>query len=323
MIREHKALVIAILLLAIVIALPPLLHKETYLVINNDTAAHLVVFEAMKSGTVSYLYLGQMLTGWFMVGMERIFGTDISTSFMWFNFIALFLSGMTVATMTVIITRSKLVGALSAFIVTLGIGATMQLFYSGTIFNIIEVLIIFPVLLTTVWLMLRKQNIKWLFLIIPTATLLFFFHPSLGSGIKLLFQDIPNPEVIANPIVSLLLFFGASNIGLFVISLVLLYKNNNKMKVEKETKAIIGFLFMLFTLLAILAFTGTTPFSARMLFNACLLLGLLLFVILGLALKQDNSLLAKGLTISLALASVIPNLAIWLSFPNYKEILSG
>ncbi len=321
-IKEYKYFILTMLILAIVIMLPPLLYRETYLVINNDTAAHLAVFEVMKSGTANYLYLGQMLTGWLMVGIESIFGIDISISFMWFNFTVLFLAGMSVAIMVVVITNSKLAGIISAFLITFGTSSTMHLFYSGTIFNIIEILIIFPILISLVYLAMIKRKTQWLFAIMPIGILLFFFHPSLGMGVFLLFEKSSNPEVITTPISSLLLFFGIVNLLVLALCGIAIKTRNNKEKIKVETKIIMAFLLSLTILFIVITLTNITPFSARMLYNTLLVLGLLLCILIGITLKYNNSWLVKTSVTSLALAGTVGNLVGWLSFPNYREVIN-
>jgi len=343
-IREYKFLAIAMLVLAVVIALPPLLHKETCLIINNDTAVHLATFEALKSGEASFLYLGQAITGYALVGIEKVIGISIQTSFMWFNFLALFLSGLAVATIVMMVTKSKLASTLSAFIITFGVGSTMHLFLSGTIFNIIEMLILLPVLIILVYKMFQGKNIKWLYAIIPLAIFMFFFHPSLGQGISFLANEVPAPvptpvpnpgevtnssilpipitptpyfEAIINPIALLAIFFGISNLAVLVLCWIAFHARTNREKVGMGIKTTLGTLLALSILLTILTFTGATPFSSRMAINLCLVLGLLLCLFVGIALKYNQSRLAKTSVISLVIVGMMPNLVNWFTWTSF------
>ncbi len=319
---KNKYVVLILIAFAVVVFLPPLLHEQTYLAINNDTAAHLLVFEAMKNGGANFLYLGQALTGYALIAMEKVTRIEMNVLFMWFNFAVLLIAGIVGAIMVVLITKSKLAGAITPFVIVFGIGSTMHLFYSGTIFNIIEVSIIFPILITLLYTMINERKAKWLVAIVPISLLLFFFHPSLGEGVTRLFRNYPNPEAVINPIAALALFFGSANIALAILCGIAFHIRNNKEKTGVGIKIVMAILLVLAVLLAVLAFTGATPFSSRMAINLCLILGLALCIYIGVVLKRNGSKLATALIISLAVVGIMPNLITWLSFPNYKEVLS-
>jgi len=332
-VKKYRHFIFAMLGLVIIVVLPPLLHKETYLVINNDTTAHLIVFDAMKSGTASYLYLGQTLAGWLMIRLERIAGTDIPTLFMWFNFAVLWLSGLSVAIMTNYITKSQLAGIISAPVVIFGTGATMHLFGSGTIFNIIEVLILLPILIVLIYKTFQSRKIQWLGAVIPWSVFMFFFHPSLGKrGITLIGKTAtsslttdgivipPYIETVIDPITLLLVFFGISNLVALGFCIFGYYRRKNKEGIQLATKVVVGMLIILIIFFGVLTYTEATSFSSRTAFNTTLMLGLLLTLMIGIMLEYSQSRLAKVTVVSLVTGGTMPNLIQWLSFPNWKEI---
>jgi hypothetical protein len=110
-------------------------------------------------------------------------GIKIQTLFMWFNYAVIFISGLLVGLLVYRLTQSKEAGILSMAVITFGSGGTMHLFWSGTAFNIIEFLVILPILLILLHFMINEKKLKWLVGIIPVGLLMFFFHPSLGTGI--------------------------------------------------------------------------------------------------------------------------------------------
>lgn len=312
------AIIFTLVLFGVIIFLSPALHKETYLVINNDTAAHLSMFEAMKNGSTDSLYLGQTITGYALIWLEKVTGVSLQTSFMWFNFAALFFSGVSVAVMVTFITKNKLAGALSALIIVFGIGSTMHLFYSGTIFNVIEVLIILPVLLVLVYIAVKSRKVKWVFVIVPVAVLAFFFHPSLGEGILRPLENVQTLENVISPITTLALFFGISNLAILVICAIGFITRKNKEKIGIELKVTFAILLTLVIGLAVLAFSGVTPFSSRLAINFCLVLGIFLCLFIGITLRNNQTKVVLASVVSLALVGIVPNLIIWLSFPSYR-----
>jgi len=300
-----------ILIFAIVILLPPILHGNKLLIINNDTANHLAAFESIKNASPRFAYLGQEIVGYGLVWIEDIAGINLPTLFMWFNFLAMLVGGLAIAALVIVTTRSWLGGILSAWLIVFGIGSTQHLFWSGTVFNLIEYLILLPLLLIALYYASKKTTIKFaLPALVIIATCALLFHPSLISGVKYLFKDYAISEVAINPIVGLLLFFGTTNVVLLIPCWLGL--KNKESKIELQTKVVFGVLLALGIGMLLAASFNLTPFSSRAIINAFLLFGIALCIYVGIAMKSKSRLI-KGSIVALITIGTIPSLITWLT----------
>ncbi len=322
-VKKHLLLLITLVILGTIIAVPPVFYKDSFIVINNDTTAHLAVFEKMKNGETQYLYLGQQVTGYMINWLNSITGVSNPELFMWFNFVTLFIASVVVSLLVLLTTKSQLAAALAAGVVVFGIGATMQLFLCGTIFNIIEILILFPTILALIYFSVTSKKLRLLTLpaTILLGTTIYFFHPSLGSGINLILKSTPEyTEAILSPIYTTLVFFGITNLLVLVLCVVSLLKR--KSKVNIGTKVVISSLAIILFILSLLAFGGLTPYSSRMAMNLCLVAGVMLCIVLGLELEQNRKLSTRLLLIVLPLVGIMPNLVNWFIYAVGKGAAS-
>ena len=304
-------------ILALILMIPPLVHKDLYLVINNDTAEHLKVFQSIKSGNPSFLYLGQKIVGYSLVWLEKVIRIDIPTLFMWFNYICLYLSGVCVGVLVQAVSDSKLGGLLSAYMIIFGISPTLHLFYSGTIFNIIEILILLPITLLVTFTIIKSKNLWWLLLLIPLSIIVYKFHPSLSYSIFSVNEQLPYESAI-NPITVVRQMLGAAVVGLLLLTSVTIYKI--KPIVYSGTKIIIVSLTILMAGMFGLSFIGITNYSSRVVMNGCLLLGIIICILVGIAINGNKSKLITYSISGFVVISVIPNLIHWLSFPIIRSV---
>ena len=159
--------------------LPTVLHSDSYGVINNDTMAHLQAFQKMANQGYVGLYGGQEITGWII----NHSGLEPQTAFMYFNFGMLALAGLVNGLMVYVLTKSKLASLIVIPLATLGANAVMHLFYSGTIFNLIAVMVLIPSVII-IWYYINKKIGKWWAIgLSPLILSLMLYHPSLGEGL--------------------------------------------------------------------------------------------------------------------------------------------
>lgn len=312
----YIAIIIIILFLFFI---PPIVAPDKYLVINNDTANHLKVFHDIKNGSAQYLYLAQKVVGYPIIWISNITGTSIENIFMWFNFIMLALGSLVIFFLVYQITRNIITGLLSMIIITFGMPSVMQLFYSGTIFNIIEFLIILPLIILALYKTIKDRKIVWASMLVLLVIISFCFHPSLGGGITWLFNNYITKENVINPVVSILQFFQLSNLLLLFYGIYYAIKNRDNF--NHANKMILIGIGTLSVMLIILTFTNLTPFSSRMLFNTCIVTGLLMCILIGNALSINQDKRITATIYILTTISILPNLIRWLSLPNYKEVL--
>lgn len=320
-IKEYKYYIIAIFIFAIILLLPPILHSAKYMIINGDTQAHLNIFNQLKNGGHPvYLYIGQSTTAQLIVWLNSITNISIETLFMWFNFIMLLVGGIVMSMIIMTITKNKLAGILSMFLIIFGTTSITQLFFSGTIFNIIDIIVIFPLFILSIWKLINTKQLLWILLIIPLGFLVAFYHPSLGDGINLLFKNTLEKETIISPVATIISFLGIINFIIAILSVIIITTRKNNY-IPLATKVILVLINALGVMFTILTFMNITPFSARTLFNACIMFTIGICIIIGIAIKNNNKIIQIGITL-FVFASILPNLIGWLSFPNYKEVLS-
>jgi len=312
-----------LIVLAVVVLLPPILHGADLKILNNDTAAHLAAFESIKNGNPHFLYFGQKVVGYSLVGIESVTGIDLASLFMWFNFLAFLLCGVAVGALVSVITKSKFGGALSALLILFGIGSTQHLFWSGTVFNLIEFLILLPLLLLVFYILVKKKTSMIIAapVLLVIGIVMFFFHPSFIGGIKYLFSDFGiHIESVINPIVALLTFFGITNLILFAPCW--LGVKSKEEKTEVTTKIVFGVVLSLATIMLLLAVFALTPFSSRMIINAFLLLGIVLCIYIGEAMKSESR-IVKGSIVGLVAVAILPNLINWFTWTSFYNPMRG
>jgi len=326
-IKEYKYNLLGIMILSSIILTLPVFFGNQYLAINNDTIAHLKVFEAIKIDNANFLYLGQRITGYELVWLEKVTGISLSELFMWFNFLALVIGG--IVTMIVIekITKSKVAGILSMFVITFGTGAIMHLFWSGTIFNIIEMIILFPITLLAIYLVSikrNKRNIRNILFLSLSIVALLIYHPTFGiqtaSTQQLAFAAIRSPiteqiieeqkELVMNIPFVIIGMIGGANLTTLILSSWIIFK---KKEVLADSKIVLAIGSLIAIGIGILAFSGITAFSSRITMNFAIIVNLITCLLAGLVLKnrQDNKVI-KPIIISLLGIGIIPNLVSWI-----------
>lgn len=301
------------MLLGCIIMVQPIVHPNLYIVINNDTANHLAVFKSLQQGNPThFLYLGQQVTAYSLVWLSNLTHIGLDVLFMWFNYTMLLISGVVVGLLVTMVSKSKISGILSGVLIIFGVPSTLHLFYSGTIFDIIEILILVPIILMLIYQVVRRKKLYYLFVALALMILAYLFHPSFSMdwfGIKtfLPYENILNPLSVMN------VLFGAGLIGLLVICLVVIYKIQPK--VELPAKIVMLIIILMVSTMLGIGYIGITNYSTRLIFNAGMLFGILLSILLGITLTASKSSLLKGTLVSYVIVSVAPNLFHWLSFP--------
>jgi len=143
---KFKALIIvALFLYCVIIILPPLIHGYVYPNIGTDTAMHMNQFDEMVIGKPipSVLYFGYYVVGYPLDVFSQMFDMSKDTMFFWFNYLVLLGVGL-----TLFFVFKRLVGTpaglLALILPTFASFSILLLFYSGVIFNIINMAIILP-----------------------------------------------------------------------------------------------------------------------------------------------------------------------------------
>lgn len=306
---------IAIVVFGVIVFLPPIIHPEDLLIINNDTYNHLQTFKHLDRVS----YLGQQIIGYPVNWINSWTGIGKDVLFMWINFGVIFLSGIVCGSLVYIISKSKLGAVLTGIIMTFGLGSTMHLFWSGTIFNVIEFLIILPVVIILVYKIAKTRNKWWFISGISFCVLMFFFHPSLGSGINLIGTEKENPELIIPTIRWIPEFFGIANV-LLLIGIIWFYKKEENSDIGKFAVMILLTTLGIFS--GIIAMTNITPFPSRAAINTCILFAIVMCIGLATVINRNNKKITYG-AISLVVIGIIPNLVNWFTYTSFYDPMRG
>jgi len=318
-IRNYKWNTIAIAIL-IALILP---WKDLFLgfaqTINNDGYNHWLVFEAIKTGNAQFLYFGQMITGYSLVWIEKITGINLITSLMWFSYFTLVIGGIICMILITNVTKSRLAGILSAFVMTFGTGAVVHLFWSGTVFNLVEMIILFPFALLMIFNFTMKKtwiNSIWMIL---SISILLIYHPTFGiqtaSSMGNIIQPMQSPlrtnfdmikEGYQNPLFTLFYMIGIANFTALIICVKSLW--------EKKLPISTGVIFWICSNFAIifgaLAFTGWTAFSPRLAMNFAIVINLITCLLAGIVIRER--LKSSWIVITLLIVGIMPNLVMWI-----------
>lgn len=177
--RNKLLTIIGLLLFCIVVFLPPLMHGYVYPNIGDDTAVYVAKFNEMKEGglQISVQYLAYVLVGYPIIFVSDILDTSIMTVFLWFNYLALALVGI-----TIYFVISRLVGRITGWVAlaltVFCAQGLMYLFYYGQIFNIINIGIFLPLVLYFTVKYVMERRLHQLALMLLFAGLFSTFHTS-------------------------------------------------------------------------------------------------------------------------------------------------
>ena len=148
--RNKVLSIVCLVFFCVIIILPPIIHGYVYPNIGDDTAAHMNVLD--KVGFFSLeshipreriLYLALFIIGYPLDLVSYVFNIDNDVLFLWFNFIVLIGVGITLFFVFKNLI-SIYAGLLALLIPVFTSFSILLLFYSGVIFEIINMCIILP-----------------------------------------------------------------------------------------------------------------------------------------------------------------------------------
>jgi len=186
--KSKWLLIIALVAFTAVIFLPPIVQGYVYPNIGDDTATHMNAFDKIIVGNPipRVNYYGYYIVGYPLDVLSRVFDVNKDTLFFWFNYLALFGVGVSLF----YIFRNLMgttAGVLALFLPVFVSYGVLLLFYSGVIFNIINIGIILPFacFFSIKWIL----NHQWYYAVASLCLWALFavFHP---TGLYLLFIGI-------------------------------------------------------------------------------------------------------------------------------------
>lgn len=171
--------ILGLILFSIIIILPPIIHGYIYPNVGDDSAAHLEIIEKIQSGNADWYRFSTSykLVGYPVAWISNLTGINISSLFLWFNYISLIMVGIV---LYLVFSRliSRIAGWIALILVLFSAQSALFQFYYGQIFNLINVGLIFPLLLYSSIMYLRNKRIVYLIIAILLSALFGSFHMS-------------------------------------------------------------------------------------------------------------------------------------------------
>jgi hypothetical protein len=176
--KNNVSLLIAITLIAIIIV-PPIAYDYTYPNLSDDTAEHLKAFEKLELGQPfpkDSIYYGQVVTGLALKQVSRVVNINVNTLFLWFNFIVLLVSMLTIYMLSTLIHKKAwlIIIPLAMFCSN----SILSLFEHGIIFNIINMYIILVVIIYCLTKWIVHGSKVALIMALPLSLSFAVFHSS-------------------------------------------------------------------------------------------------------------------------------------------------
>lgn len=181
---KARWVILILSLLSVVIILPPIVHGYIYPTGGDDTAYHLAVIQKITptqpvvTGTI---YAGQWIVGYPIKLLEFVFHVPITTSFLWFNYLALI--GIVLTSYFVFSKLVSRVTGIIAALVSFLFSTNVALFQSGAIYDIVNLGIIFPWMLYFTITAIKEKSWKRGVIALLLADLFAVFH---ANGVYLL-----------------------------------------------------------------------------------------------------------------------------------------
>jgi hypothetical protein len=148
--RNRLIIILSLVVFGAIIFLPPIIKGYVYPSIGDDTAAHMNILEWVgwfapeNTEPVELIrYSAYYIVGYPMDVVSHVFNLDKDTLFLWFNYLALFGVGVTLFFIFKNLMGLR-AGLLALFVPVFTSYSILLLFYSGVIFEIINVSIILP-----------------------------------------------------------------------------------------------------------------------------------------------------------------------------------
>lgn len=190
--NKRKLIMFSMLFLfSVVIFLPPIIHGYVYPNIGDDTAAHMNILDRIGFFAIEDVdtiipeirYCAYYIVGYPLDAISHIFNVSNDTLFLWFNYLALW--GVGISLFFIFKNLIGLSAGLLALLVPMFTSySILLLFYSGVIFNIINIGIILPFacFCAIKWFKTRKKRFA-----IGAICLSFLFAVFHSTGIYLPF----------------------------------------------------------------------------------------------------------------------------------------
>jgi hypothetical protein len=295
--KKFCIILIVLLIYTLIIFAPPIIHGYVYPNTGDDTGFHLNYFNKIQDGVSGSLqYWGQNIIGCPLVWVGNLTGTSLSFLFMWFNFIVLWMIGIVYFIVLAKLINYK-VGLLAIPMVMFIIPSTLNLYDNGSIYDLMTVGIIFPILIFCNVKLWATKKWYWSIPLVVVVGLFMVVHTMGIIGGSSAYPTIPSfsqfLSIYTGYILPVLLVFAL----FYLICL-------NKWNISKEHKITLISLTVVIVALSFLVFTNLIGWSMRLASDLAIILPLLVVSLLGIFIYHNK-----------VLFSIIATMIVVLSIP--------
>ena len=330
MLDRKRNIIIILCILCLLIILPPIIYGYVYPTGGDDSAEHLKVIEQITLinpiPASGYHYAGELIVGYPLVVLKMVFHIPLTTSFTWFNYLALI--GVV---LTFYCVFSKTFNKQAGLLAAVGIFAVQTFvaqYLSGLIFNIINIGII---LMWFIYFGIRAWTKRsWKRGVVAVALLLLFanFH---SSGLYLpimphsilrilgIIHDssesglVSNPNVIANGITIQYIIFTV--LYLTIIGSLIYFWKKISANASKEGRLMMIVLGVMSVELAIVSMPALkiSPYPSRQLVDTVTFVFLLVVGAVSLYMSKASETIKSGVLLAVILLVSVLWLPTWFS----------
>jgi hypothetical protein len=305
----------SIAVLCLIILLPPALHGYIYPNIGDDSGMHLQYIQSLQQGEDTsqfYYYFGQALIGYPIVWINQLTQIPVTDLFSWFNYLVLILVGLANYLLVSKLADWK-AGIVAMFLMVFGVHTILNLFQSGTIFDLITVGVIVPLLLYCVickrWMLIVAGILVVLAVIVHSTGISLI--SGLGRG-----GIILEPSPSLGEFLSVMLGYVPALIG--VACIVYLIVKRKELKIDTNHKIVFISIGLMMVGLIVLASTSFTIAPFRFAVDLSVIVGMLIAILIGMSIKIDKSQLFTVCISGLVIVSSIP---IIYSYSQYNSAI--
>jgi len=295
-------------------------HGYVYPNSGDDSAFHLAYFDGIqKDGEIlSPNYFGQDIVGYPLVWVSDVSGVSIDILFLWFNFLVLWLVGISVFILVAKFVNWK-AGLLAIPMVMFMSPSTLNLYDTGAIFDLMSVGVILPLGLFCGMQLWVTRKWYWLF---P-----FSLFVVLGVAVHtiILLAVIQSGKVIEEVTLPILMgswgiILGYAVIVMFVISIVFWVCKYNELKIDRNAKILSYCLFGIVMVLVMLITTEVLGWTLRIALNLAIVLPMLVACLWGVIINTIRN--NRLVLCFVCLFVIIASLPIMMQYMQYNNAIN-
>lgn len=310
--KKRYIVLMVMILYTLIIMLPPLVHGYVYPNNGDDSSVHLVFFDAYKNGTIGInglasAYWGRLI-GCPIVWINKHFGISIDSQFLWFNYIVLWLVGISVFILLANVVDWK-VGLLAIPMVMFCTPSMLNLFDTGAIFDLLTVGVVLPLAMLCFVYSIIGKKLYW---IIPTVIMMGLAIVIHSMVIFKMHTTAIEPSPSIPEFLSVFLGIPILMVLLAVLAIVAVqYKD---IKLEQKEKILLAVFSILVLAIIPLSFSDITAWATRFTIELAIVLSIFATLLLGVVLKRSNQRAMTVIAIIFVLGCSMPMLTAYCKY---------